>query len=92
MSEATMQKVDAEIRRFIDQQYCVARKIIEESRDKVEKIAKTLLEWETLDADQLKDIMEGREPHPPKPAASTTVAPPRDLPPSAAATATTGAT
>lgn len=92
MSEATMQKVDAEIRRFIDQQYCVARKIIEESRDKVEKIAKTLLEWETLDADQLKDIMEGREPRPPKPAASTTVAPPRDLPPSAAATAATGVT
>ncbi len=92
MSEATMQKVDAEIRRFIDQQYCVARKIIEESRDKVEKIAKTLLEWETLDADQLKDIMEGREPRPPKPAASTTVVPPRDLPPSAAATAATGVT
>jgi cell division protease FtsH len=92
MSEATMQKVDAEIRRFIDQQYHVARKIIEESRDKVEKIAKTLLEWETLDADQLKDIMEGREPHPPKPAAPTAAVPPRDLPPSAAATAATGAT
>ena len=92
MSEATMQKVDAEIRRFIDQQYHVARKIIEESRDKVEKIAKTLLEWETLDADQLKEIMEGREPHPPKPAVPTAAVPPRDLPPSAAATAATGAT
>jgi len=92
MSEATMQKVDAEIRRFIDQQYHVARKIIEESRDKVEKIAKTLLEWETLDADQLKEIMEGREPHPPKPAVPTAAVPPRDLPPSAAATAASGAT
>ncbi len=44
MSEATMQKVDAELRRIIDQQYLVARKIIEENRDKVEKMAKTLLE------------------------------------------------
>jgi cell division protease FtsH len=67
VSEATMQRVDQEIRRIIDEQYAVARKIIEENRDKVEKIAKTLLEWETLDAEQLKDIMEGREPRPPKP-------------------------
>ena len=37
MSEATMQKVDAELRRIIDQQYHVARKIIEENRVKVEK-------------------------------------------------------
>ena len=87
-----MQKVDAEIRRIIDQQYGVARRIIEESRDKVEKMAKTLLEWETLDAEQLKDIMEGREPRPPKPAAATTSVPPKDVPPSAAATAAPGTT
>ncbi len=87
VSEATMQKVDAEIRRIIDQQYGVARKIIEDTRDKVEKIAKTLLEWETLDAEQLKDIMDGHEPRPPKPAAATTSVPPKDVPPSAAATA-----
>jgi cell division protease FtsH len=82
-----MQKVDAEIRRIIDDQYNVARKIIEDKRDKVEKMAKTLLEWETLDAEQLKDIMEGREPRPPKPAAVTTSSPPKDNPPSPAATA-----
>jgi cell division protease FtsH len=87
VSEATMQKVDAEIRRIIDDQYNVARKIIEDKRDKVEKMAKTLLEWETLDAEQLKDIMEGREPRPPKPAAVTTSSPPKDNPPSPAATA-----
>jgi cell division protease FtsH len=92
VSEATMQKVDAEIRRIIDQQYGVARKIIEDTRDKVEKMAKTLLEWETLDAEQLKDIMEGREPRPPKPAAATTSVPPKDVPPSAAATAAPGTT
>jgi len=67
VSEATMQKVDAEIRRIIDQQYRVARKILEDSRDKVEVMAKTLLEWETIDADQIGDIMSGKPPRPPKP-------------------------
>ena len=60
VSESTLQKVDAEIRRIIDQQYALARKLIEENRDKVEVMAKALLEWETLDADQINDIMEGR--------------------------------
>ncbi|MBI3056008.1 MAG: ATP-dependent zinc metalloprotease FtsH, partial [Betaproteobacteria bacterium] len=88
MSEATMQTVDAEIRRIIDKQYAVARKIIEDNRDKVEKMSKTLLEWETLDAEQVKDIMDGRDPRPPKPAAATASVPPKDSsPPSPAATA-----
>ena len=69
VSETTMQKVDAEIRRIVDQQYQLARKLIEDNRDKVEAMAKALLEWETLDAEQINDIMEGRPPRPPKPAA-----------------------
>jgi cell division protease FtsH len=76
VSEATMQKVDAEIRRIIDQQYRVARKLIEDNREKVEAMAKALLEWETIDADQIADIMEGRPPRPPKPTASQTAAKP----------------
>jgi cell division protease FtsH len=89
VSEATMQKVDAEIRRIIDQQYGVARKIIEDERDKVEKMAKTLLQWETLEADQVADIMAGREPRPPKPASVPTPQPPKDGgAPTAAATTT----
>ena len=67
MSEATMQKVDNEIRRIIDEQYNLARKLLEENRDKVELMTKTLLEWETIDADQIDDIMAGRPPRPPKP-------------------------
>ena len=59
MSEQTMQKVDAEIRRIIDQQYALARKLIEENKDKIEAMTKALLEWETIDSDQIKDIMEG---------------------------------
>jgi cell division protease FtsH len=67
MSETTMQKVDAEIRRIIDEQYALARRLLEENRDKVEAMTKALLEWETLDAEQINDIMEGKEPRPPKP-------------------------
>jgi cell division protease FtsH len=66
VSEATMQKVDSEIRRIIDQQYHVARKILEENRDKVEAMTAALLEWETIDADQIDDILAGRPPRPPK--------------------------
>jgi cell division protease FtsH len=72
VSEATMQKVDSEIRRIIDQQYRVARNLIEQNRDKVEVMAKTLLDWETIDAEQIGDIMAGRPPRPPKPSSSQT--------------------
>jgi len=66
VSEATMQKVDAEIRRIIDQQYNVARSLIESNQDKMHAMAKALLEWETIDADQIEDIVQGRSPRPPK--------------------------
>jgi cell division protease FtsH len=70
VSEATMQKVDLEIRRIIDEQYGLARKLIEGNRDKVEMMAKNLLELETLDSEQVEDIMQGRPPRPPKPSSS----------------------
>ncbi|TMH44262.1 MAG: ATP-dependent zinc metalloprotease FtsH [Betaproteobacteria bacterium] len=76
VSEATMQKVDAEIRRIIDMQYRLARKLLEDNRDKVEAMAKALLEWETIDADQIGDIMAGKPPRPPKPSGSQTTKPP----------------
>jgi cell division protease FtsH len=68
VSEVTMQKVDAEIRKIIDEQYGLARKLLEENRDKVEAMTAALLEWETLDADQIKDIISGKPPRPPRPA------------------------
>jgi len=67
VSEATMQKVDQEIRKIIDQQYAVARKLLEDNREKVEAMAHALLELETIDADQIADIMGGKPPRPPKP-------------------------
>jgi cell division protease FtsH len=75
MSEATMQQVDAEIRRIIDEQYGLARKILEDNRDKVEAMAKALLEWETIDAEQIDDIMAGLPPRPPKPTPMSSVPP-----------------
>jgi len=66
MSESTLQKVDSEVRRIIDQQYAQARKLIEDNKDKMHAMAKALLEWETIDGEQLDDIMAGKDPRPPK--------------------------
>jgi cell division protease FtsH len=73
VSEETMRKVDAEIRRIIDEQYGLARRLIEDNRDKVEAMARALLEWETIDSEQIDDIIAGKPPRPPK---STTSPPP----------------
>ncbi len=89
VSEATMQRVDAEIRRIIDQQYALARKLIEDNRDKVDTMAKTLLEWETIDSDQINDIMAGRPPRPPKPTPSAPPPAPPDSSPTAPAPSAT---
>ncbi|GGW98938.1 ATP-dependent zinc metalloprotease FtsH [Undibacterium macrobrachii] len=80
ISEATQQKVDAEIRAILDAQYAISRQLLEQNRDKVEAMTKALLEWETIDAEQINDIMKGVEPQPPK---SFTAAPksPSDTPP-----------
>ncbi|GHU07395.1 ATP-dependent zinc metalloprotease FtsH [Betaproteobacteria bacterium] len=87
VSEATMQKVDLEIRRVIDEQFALARKLLEENRDKVEAMSRALLEWETLDAEQIDDIMAGKPPRPPKePKPKVEESP--DTPPDAAPSAT----
>ncbi len=88
VSEATLQKVDAEIRRIVDEQYKLARKLIEDNRDKIEIMAKSLLEWETIDSDQINDIMEGKAPRPPKPAQPPAPINQDKTPPTAPATAT----
>jgi len=67
ISEATQQKVDAEIKRILDEQYSVARKLIEKNKKKIEAMAKALLDFETIDSDQINDIMAGKKVRPPKP-------------------------
>jgi cell division protease FtsH len=71
ISDETMMKVDKEIRRIIDEQYTLARRLLEDNRDKVEAMTKALLEFETIDAEQIDDIMAGKPPRPPKPVGSS---------------------
>ncbi|WP_074009188.1 ATP-dependent zinc metalloprotease FtsH [Duodenibacillus massiliensis] len=66
ISEETMRAVDNEIRRILEEQYTTARKLIEDNADKVEAMAQALLKWETIDADQIDDIMAGKPPREPK--------------------------
>ena len=65
ISQETLQKVDAEVRRIIDTQYKIARDLIESNADKMHAMAKALMEWETIDAEQINDIMAGIEPKAP---------------------------
>ena len=65
ISETTQQKVDAEMRRILDEQYAVAQRILEENRDKVEIMTEALMKWETIERDQVLDIIAGRTPRTP---------------------------
>ena len=65
-SGETISRLDKEVRKVIDECYATAEQILEENRDKLDAMAEALMKYETIDADQLKDIMEGREPRPPK--------------------------
>ena len=91
VSEATMQQVDGEIRRIIDEQYALARRVLEENRDKVEAMTKALLDWETIDAEQIDDIMDGKPPRPPKPTQGSARPPASDSSPGPEPSATAAA-
>jgi cell division protease FtsH len=60
-SEKTAEEIDSEVKRLVDQAYKKAKELIEANKDKLEKIAKALLKYETLDADDVKLILEGGE-------------------------------
>lgn len=66
ISEATQQKVDEEVRRILETQYKIARDIIEANHDKMHAMVDALMKWETIDRDQLLDIMAGLPPREPK--------------------------
>ena len=65
ISQETLQKADAEVRRILDQQYALAKDLIVTNSDKMHAMAAALLKFETIDSDQLDDIMAGRECRPP---------------------------
>src|SRR5207253_8138830 len=65
-SEATAEEIDHEVRKLLDDAYTTAKKALTAHRDTLDTIAKALLEFETLDGSQLKDIVEhGRMLNPP---------------------------
>ncbi|WP_235889971.1 ATP-dependent zinc metalloprotease FtsH [Maribrevibacterium harenarium] len=65
-SPETGKKLDAEVRSVIDRCYQKATQILEENRDKLDMMADALMLYETIDAKQIKEIMEGRKPTPPE--------------------------
>ena len=66
ISEATQQKVDEEVRRMLEEQYDIARELIEGNQEKMHAMVDALMKWETIDRDQLQDILAGEDPRPPR--------------------------
>ncbi|HXS92084.1 MAG TPA: ATP-dependent zinc metalloprotease FtsH [Steroidobacteraceae bacterium] len=66
VSDVTAHVIDEEVRRLIDSNYARAKNVLESNLDKLHKMAEALIKYETIDESQLKDIMEGRDPKPPK--------------------------
>ena len=65
VSDETAHVIDVEVRRVIDAAYQKAKGILVENRAKLDALAAALMKYETIDEEQLKDIMAGREPKPP---------------------------
>ncbi|MEJ2669414.1 MAG: ATP-dependent zinc metalloprotease FtsH [Gammaproteobacteria bacterium] len=66
ISSQTAKEIDEEVRSIVDQCYETAERILKENRDKLEVMADALMLYETIDATQINDIMEGRTPRPPE--------------------------
>ena len=66
VSDVTVHAIDEEIRRIVDTNYDHATQILKDKLDKLHKMADALMKYETIDDKQIADIMEGREPKPPK--------------------------
>ncbi|MBK1720226.1 ATP-dependent metalloprotease [Thiocystis violacea] len=66
VSDETSHLIDEEIRCFIDRNYARARELLVENIDKLHAMAAALIKYETIDASQIDDIMNGREPRPPR--------------------------
>ncbi|MCK6187754.1 MULTISPECIES: ATP-dependent zinc metalloprotease FtsH [unclassified Pseudomonas] len=65
-SGETAKLIDSEVRSIIDQCYGTAKQILTDNRDKLDAMADALMKYETIDADQIDDIMAGREPREPR--------------------------
>ncbi len=65
-SGETAKLIDSEVRSIIDQCYGTAKQILTDNRDKLDAMADALMKYETIDADQIDDIMAGRTPREPR--------------------------
>ncbi|MBX3604699.1 MAG: AAA family ATPase, partial [Piscinibacter sp.] len=81
VSDETAHVIDVEVRRVIDAAYQKAKGILVENRAKLDALAAALMKYETIDADQIDDIMNGKPPRPPKDWGSSTAKPGPSTPP-----------
>jgi cell division protease FtsH len=65
VSDVTAHAIDEEVRSLIDSNYKHAKSILEKHLDKLHKMAEALIKFETIDENQIRDIMQGRDPQPP---------------------------
>jgi cell division protease FtsH len=66
VSDETAHDIDSEIRAIIDRAYARAEKILKDNIDKLHTMAEALMKYETIDSDQIDDIMSGKKPRPPR--------------------------
>ncbi len=66
VSGETAKLIDSEVRSIIDQCYATAKQLLTDNRDKLDAMAEALMKYETIDADQIDDIMNGRAPREPR--------------------------
>jgi len=66
VSGATRNEIDAEVRSIIDKCYATAQKLLEDNRSILDAMADALMKYETIDAAQIDDLMDGKSPRPPK--------------------------
>ena len=66
VSGETAKLIDSEVRSIIDQCYATAKQLLTENRDKLDAMAEALMKYETIDAEQIDDIMAGRTPREPR--------------------------
>ena len=78
MSDETALSIDREVRSIIDECYEKARSILEEHRSKMDMMADALMQYETIDSEQIDAIMEGKKPNPPSDWTSGSTEPPSD--------------
>jgi len=65
VSDVTAHAIDEEVRSVIESNYTRAKSLLESNLDKLHTMAEALIKYETIDEDQLKDIMAGKTPQPP---------------------------